>query len=275
MTIRRLIRRLPWIVARAVRDFGVVGGASTLLERSIARRLLAEDRRRDGRLGLEMADAVERHALTVTGDHVDDGFDYVASPSRLVRAVLRALPITTGEFVFVDLGSGKGRTLLVAAERPFAEIVGVEYAEELHAAATRNMAIASTRLSGLPPIRLVLGDAAAFDLPNKPCVVYLNNPFSERVMASVLANVQSSLRAAPRPLYVVYQEARHEPASDRTANLRLLAEAPFLQRRPLSLPLLERLALRPWRIEVFEARQQALTDDRPVPAGASAGSPRG
>jgi hypothetical protein len=50
---------------------------------------------------------------------------------------------------------------------------------------------------------------------------------------------------------VIYQEARHEPASDRTDNLERLASTPFLRRRPVRRSPFERLAMRPWRIERF------------------------
>ena len=42
-------------------------------------------------------------------------------------------------FAFVDMGSGKGRALLVASELPFAKIVGVELSQELHQIAEENV----------------------------------------------------------------------------------------------------------------------------------------
>src|SRR5271155_1080663 len=42
-------------------------------------------------------------------------------------------------FTFIDIGSGKGRTLLMASEYPFRKIVGVELIQELHRAAAENL----------------------------------------------------------------------------------------------------------------------------------------
>ena len=42
-------------------------------------------------------------------------YPYEAAPAWLVRKVIRSLPIDPPMFAFVDLGSGKGRTLLVAS----------------------------------------------------------------------------------------------------------------------------------------------------------------
>ncbi len=40
--------------------------------------------------------------------------------------MMAALPIEFNQFTFIDLGSGKGRTLLMASDFPFRKILGVE-----------------------------------------------------------------------------------------------------------------------------------------------------
>ena len=44
-----------------------------------------------------------------------------------------------GDFTFIDLGSGKGRVLLMASDYPFKKIIGVEFMPELHRAAQENI----------------------------------------------------------------------------------------------------------------------------------------
>src|SRR6266496_57342 len=44
------------------------------------------------------------------------------------------------DFTFLDLGSGKGRTLLMASDYPFRRVVGVELLPALHGIAVRNLA---------------------------------------------------------------------------------------------------------------------------------------
>ena len=43
------------------------------------------------------------------------------------------------DFIFIDLGSGKGRALLMASDYPFRRIVGVELLPQLHRAAQDNL----------------------------------------------------------------------------------------------------------------------------------------
>jgi predicted RNA methylase len=44
-----------------------------------------------------------------------------------------------GETTFVDIGSGKGRALIIAAEYAFKRIIGVEYSPSLATICRRNL----------------------------------------------------------------------------------------------------------------------------------------
>src|SRR5260370_15319574 len=57
---------------------------------------------------------------------------YQPTDPALFQEIMASLPIEFEQFAFVDLGSGKGRTLLMASEYPFKRIVGVELIAELH-----------------------------------------------------------------------------------------------------------------------------------------------
>ena len=50
---------------------------------------------------------------------------YEPSPWLSLRSALRVCKVTPGD-VFIDLGSGKGRVVLQAAEYPFKRVLGVE-----------------------------------------------------------------------------------------------------------------------------------------------------
>ena len=51
----------------------------------------------------------------------------------------RITALTLRDFTFLDLGSGKGRTLLMASDYPFRRIVGVELLHSLHQIAQENL----------------------------------------------------------------------------------------------------------------------------------------
>jgi hypothetical protein len=112
--------------------------------------------------------------------------------------------LTLRDFTFIDLGSGKGRTLLMASDYPFRRIVGVELLHSLHQIAEENLRLYKNEAQKCFALESMCADATAFPLPNDPLVIFLFNPFPESGMRQVVANLEQSLRAHPRPVYVLY-----------------------------------------------------------------------
>jgi len=114
------------------------------------------------------------------------------------------------DFTFIDLGSGKGRVLLMAADYPFRRIIGVEFMPELHRAAQKNIAGYSYDRQRRQLIESVCTDARDFQFPPEPLVAYLFNPFSEATFAQVLENLRRSVEQSPRPVYIAYRFTEFE-----------------------------------------------------------------
>ena len=116
------------------------------------------------------------------------------------------------QFVFCDLGSGKGRTLMMAADYPFRRIVGVELLPALHAIAEENIRVYKNDRQKCFALEAVCADATTFALPEAPLLLYLFNPFPEAGMMRVIANLEQSLKDHPRPVYVLYHNPQHDHA---------------------------------------------------------------
>jgi SAM-dependent methyltransferase len=114
------------------------------------------------------------------------------------------------EFTFLDLGSGKGRTLLMASEYPFRRIVGVELLPSLHAIAQQNLAAYKSESQRCFAMESVCGDATNFPLPDGPLLVYLFNPFSGNILTRAVRNLEKSFQANSRPIHVLYHNPEHE-----------------------------------------------------------------
>ena len=125
------------------------------------------------------------------------------------------------DFTFVDLGSGKGRTLLMASDYPFRRILGVELLQSLHEIAQRNLRQYKNESQKCFALESICNDATAFRFPDEPLVLFLFNPFPESGMRKVFANLEQSLRAHPRPVYVLY----HNPLLEH-----VLSESGFLRK---------------------------------------------
>ena len=138
------------------------------------------------------------------------GGQYQPSEPTLFHKILRALPVAPDGFTFIDLGSGKGRTLLMASAHPFHRIVGVELLPEYAAIAQRNIARYHGERQKCFALESQQGDARDFIFPAGPTVLYLFNPFPEYVLRAVLANLRNSLTVYPRPLFVIYHNLVYE-----------------------------------------------------------------
>jgi SAM-dependent methyltransferase len=154
------------------------------------------------------------------------GARYQPSEPSLFHQILQGLPIALGGFTFIDLGSGKGRTLLMASAYPFRRIVGVELLPELDAIARRNIARYHSDEQKCFALESHAGDARGFAFPAEPAVLYLFNPFPEPVLRTVLTNLRNSLTDFPRPVYVLYHNLVHEGVFAERAWLQPIGRTP-------------------------------------------------
>src|SRR5580700_2365271 len=76
------------------------------------------------------------------------------------------------DFVFIDLGSGKGRTLLMASDYPFRRIVGVELLPALNQIAQDNLNKYRGESQKCFAMESICGDATEFVFPAEPTVLY-------------------------------------------------------------------------------------------------------
>ena len=145
---------------------------------------------------------------------------YQPTEAALFHEMLDSLKIDFREFTFIDLGSGKGRTLLMASDYPFRGIIGVELLPALHAVAESNIAVyKKTQLCF--DLKSICADACDFEFPTEPTLLYLFNPLPASGLTTVLENLKQSLQKWPRAVYVLYHNPEHE---------HLLAKSSYLEK---------------------------------------------
>ncbi|MEM7315687.1 MAG: class I SAM-dependent methyltransferase, partial [Planctomycetota bacterium] len=120
-----------------------------------------------------------------------------------LKAVITNLSIDWTQYAFIDFGSGKGRSLFVASDFPFAEIYGVEFSPALHEVAVANVRTYQNPVQKCFQIHPVLSDAATYQIPNRPTVFYLYDPFGEPVISKVFQRITDACRAVESPCYVI------------------------------------------------------------------------
>lgn len=151
---------------------------------------------------------------------------YATAPSMFHQAFAR-MDIEFGRFTFIDLGAGKGRTMLLASNLPFQRVLGVEFIPELHAIATRNISAYQPAARRCHDVQCILSDARDFVFPPVPLVIFMWHPFVGPVFERVMANLEDSLCRDPREVYLVYLKPKFEHLVERVSSLHKLWESRF------------------------------------------------
>jgi len=162
------------------------------------------ERQYDRRFCVSTRGNVATEDLDVPDDRRKHAVEYLPTHASSIGWLLSTLPIELSEFTFVDCGAGKGRVLLVASEFPFRKVIGVELAHQLHMIASQNITNFQSPRRQCEDVRSVNMDAADFEFPSEPLIVFLYNPFSEEITKLVVDNLMNSLDVNPRPVVVLY-----------------------------------------------------------------------
>lgn len=158
--------------------------------------------------GVDTYGRVQLDELTIRSENRAEGNAY--GPSK-TPALKRALDYLNGvvpeKSVLVDFGCGKGKVLLATSKwgKRFAAARGVEFAEELAAAARAN--IAAYQAGGKrPALPMEVCDCDATQYPIQPDenVFFFYAPFGARIIEEVVANIDASLKDHPRDIWIVH-----------------------------------------------------------------------
>jgi SAM-dependent methyltransferase len=119
--------------------------------------------------------------------------------------------------VFLDIGAGKGRAMLLASRFPFLRVEGVELSPALATIASANISLwqQDARAEALAPLRLYNADATKHPLPIEPTLAFLFHPFELPILRRFLRHVEKSLAAKPHPFDLLYINAEHNSLLDR------------------------------------------------------------
>jgi len=107
------------------------------------------------------------------------GASYLSPTESRIKDALENVP---RHATLVDLGSGKGRALIIAARMGFRRVIGVEFAAELVDIARRNLAITGAGAEVILETRVNTRSGG-------PLGIYLYNPFSAEIMRKVAAQL--------------------------------------------------------------------------------------
>jgi SAM-dependent methyltransferase len=164
--------------------------------------------------------------LDIPGDLQPHVTGFQSVNERHLRTVLEGLPLPP-DSTFVDIGCGKGKALLIAADYPFIKhAVGVELAGSLCKAAEANVERMKGRHGG-KPITVIHGDAVTHDYTNGENIFFLNNPFDVELMRRMIDNVHRCLSMKRMQGWFLYGNPAHRDAVNADKRLSFVREFSF------------------------------------------------
>jgi hypothetical protein len=140
---------------------------------------------------------------------------YGIAPSvfkRAIELVGKRAALDWSRFTFIDMGSGKGRAVLLASRESFARVLGVELSPELHRVATSNLKLLLPEEADAAHVTMLQADAADFpwsqalkgEVLTGPLLFFLYNPFSKPVLEKFLKQLEASFKSSAREVYFLF-----------------------------------------------------------------------
>ena len=128
---------------------------------------------------------------------------YQANNVLLVRDIFKHLKLPKDE-TFVDLGSGKGRILILAAEYGFKTIKGIELSDSLCTIAKLNLEAYKKKKQIESSITIYNADATTYEFQPTDTILHLYNPFNGIIFEKVIENLKTSIENYPRKMTIIY-----------------------------------------------------------------------
>jgi SAM-dependent methyltransferase len=146
----------------------------------------------------------------IKSDLKEHGTRYESCNQFMFNKLISRLNINYKESRLVDFGSGKGLSLLYAAELGFKEVTGVEFSLQLVTQSKINFQKYEQKTGKKINHQLIHGDATRFEIPDDVNVFMFFNPFDGIVLDKVMQNIEASLQHNKRKIFVLYYNALHK-----------------------------------------------------------------
>jgi SAM-dependent methyltransferase len=165
--------------------------------------------------------------LGLQSDDYGPSTGYQAVNEKHLRTVLEAIPFPPHS-TFVDIGCGKGKALLIAADHEFvSRVVGVELATSLCCDARENVERLRRRGALKKTIDVLEEDAASYRFIRGENIFFVNNPFDWTLMSRLVDNICEAARISGRDVYFLYANPASAEKLHQDPRVRLEREFKF------------------------------------------------
>ena len=175
---------------------------------SIAWYIIMQEIKGEKKYGINPTGADELKKMERKGIDITHATIYMPVSYIFLEEIFQQLPVSVKDH-FLDIGSGKGRAMCMAAHYGFKKVTGIDFSKELCDAAKDNLAITQQRIPALS-YEISNNDAFYFKIPADVDCIFFFNPFDEIIMSGVADNILNSLQHHPRKVYIIYVNPLHK-----------------------------------------------------------------
>ena len=162
----------------------------------------------DLRYGIDSSQNVSLDKLNFQITNKTEGVEYGTIAPYFIQKILELVKFDTSD-IFVDLGCGKGRVLLIASKFNFKKVIGIEFSPELYLIAQNNIGnCLSNNHFNTEKINLIQKDVLEYVFNHHETVFYLYNPFSNKILIMICDQIKGSLIINPRRIIIIYVNPR-------------------------------------------------------------------
>ena len=174
----------------------------------IATYLLVQEIKGEKKYCITSTGADELKSLEEKGIEINHATIYMPVSYNLLEEIFGELN-EKSKIHFLDIGSGKGRAMCVAAQYGFSKVTGIDFSKEFCSAAEENLAVTKRKKTGLQ-YKIINNDAFYFEIPNDVDCIFMFNPFDEIIMNGVAENILESFEMAPRTITLIYVNPQYK-----------------------------------------------------------------
>lgn len=141
--------------------------------------------------------------LTIKNGDIQKASPYEAVSFYMLEKLLEAFRKISSETSIIDLGSGKGRIMMVAAHFGFNHMTGIDFARELCSQAIVNMTKKEKQFPGIQ-WQVLNQNVEDYSIASYDSVFFMFNPFTKEVLEHFIKKLEASCEQFPRPIYFLY-----------------------------------------------------------------------
>lgn len=171
--------------------FNPIATARTVKRRISHQIAILLTRKWDKRHGVDTGGRVAINAsrVAVVGNHAQSGYDIVSTPPNVFAYLTRYFPDHPNNYSYMDIGCGKGRTVLLASELGFKTCIGIDFASFACEIARKNLTSYKSAVAKRSPCAIFNECATKCAFPDGNLLLFFNNPFGADLWPEVTRRI--------------------------------------------------------------------------------------